>query len=61
MLGNLVRLCPFGVIFRANDSVFRAEHDPLLRTDYLLLKTRVLRVRKERAALKIVARYGKVR
>ena len=48
------------MIFSANDSVFRAEHDPLLRTAYFLSKTRVLRVRKERSTLKIVPRYMKV-
>ena len=45
VLGNWGRLCPFDVIFSANDSVFRAEHAPLHRTTYFLSKTRVLRVR----------------
>ena len=31
VLGNWGRLCPFDMIFSANDSVFRAEHDPLPR------------------------------
>ena len=47
-------MCPFDVMFSANDSVLRAEHDPLLRTAYFLSKTRVLRVRKERSTVKIV-------
>ena len=47
----------FGVFFSANDSVFRAEHDPLLRTAYFLSKTRVLRVRKKGSTLKLQARY----
>ena len=51
-------MCPFDVIFSANDSVFRAEHDPLLRTAYFLSKTRVLRVRKERSTLNLVPRYA---
>ena len=57
VLGNWGRSCPFDVIFRANGSVFRAGHDPLLRTAYFLSKTRVLRVRKERSTLKIVLRF----
>ena len=51
------RLCPFDVIFSANDSVFRAEHDPLLRTAYFVSKTRVPRVRKRRSTLNLEARY----
>ena len=50
-------MCPFDVIFSANDSVFRAEHDPLLRTAYFLSKTQVLRVRKRCSTLKVEARY----
>ena len=57
MLGNKGRLCPFDVIVSANASVFRAEHDPLLRTAYFLSKTRVLRVHKKGSTLKIQARY----
>ena len=57
MLGNWGRLCPFDVIFRANDSVFRAEHVPLLRIAYFMSKTLVLRVRKKGSTLKIQARY----
>ena len=57
MPGNWARLCPFDMIFSANGSVFRAEHDPLLRTAYFLSKTRVLRVRKKGSALKLQARY----
>ena len=53
VLGNWGRLCPFDVIFRANDSVFRAEHVPLLRIAYFMSKTLVLRVRKKGSALKI--------
>ena len=49
-------LCPFSLIFNANDSVFRAEHAPLLRRAYFLSKTRVLRVRKERSTLNLVPR-----
>ena len=37
-------MCPLDVIFSANDSVFRAEHAPLLRRASFLSKTRVLRV-----------------
>ena len=40
-------LCPFSLIFSTNDSVFRAEHAPLLRRAYFLSKTRDLRVRKK--------------
>ena len=47
VLGNWARLCPFDMIFSANDSVFRAEHAPLLRRAYFLSKTRDLRVRKK--------------
>ena len=54
MPGNWGRLYPFDVIFSANDSVFRAEHDPLPRIAYFLSKTRVLRVRKRCSTLKIV-------
>ena len=57
MPGNWGRLCPFDVIFSANDSVFRAEHDPLPRIAYFLTKTRVLRVRKRCSTLKMHARY----
>ena len=57
VLGNWCRLCPFDMIFSANGSVFRAEHDPLLRTTYFLSKTRVLRVRKRCSTLKLKARY----
>ena len=39
--------CPFSLIFSANDSVFRAEHAPLLRRAYFLSKTRDLRVCKK--------------
>ena len=39
VLGNWSRLCPFDVIFSANGSIFRAEHDPLLRRAYFLSKT----------------------
>ena len=56
VLGNWGRFCPFDVIFSANDSVFRAEHDPLLRTAYFLSNTRDLRVRKRCSTLKIEAR-----
>ena len=58
MLGNWGRLCPFDMIFSANGSVFRSEHDPLLRTAYFLSKMRVLRVRKKGSALKLQARYA---
>ena len=56
VLGNWGRLCPFDMIFSANGSVFRAEHDPLLRTSYFLSKTRVLRVRKRCSTLQLKAR-----
>ena len=56
VLGNWGRLCLFEVIFSANDSVFRAEHAPLLRTTYFLSKARYLRVRKEGSTLKLQAR-----
>ena len=56
VLGNWGRLCPFDMIFSANGSVFRAEHDPLLRTAYFLSKTRVLRVRKRCSTLNLEAR-----
>ena len=56
VLGNWGRLCPFDMIFSANGSVFRAEHDPPLRTAYFLSKTRVLRVRKRCSTLKIEGR-----
>ena len=39
--------CPFSLIFSANDSIFRAEHAPLLRRAYFLSKTPDLRVRKK--------------
>ena len=38
---------PFSLFFSANDTVFRAEHAPLLRRAYFLSKTRGLRVRKK--------------
>ena len=56
MLGNSGRLYPFDMIFSANASVFRVEHDPVLETAYFLSKTRVLRVRKKRSSLKLQAR-----
>ena len=59
VLGNWGRLCPFDVIFSANDSVFRAEHDPLLRTAYFLSKARDPRVPKRCSTLKIQARYAR--
>ena len=56
VLGNWGRLCPFDMIFSANDSVFRAEHAPLLRTAYFLSKTRDLRVRKRCSTLNLEAK-----
>ena len=52
-------LCSFSLIFSTNDSVFRAEHAPLLRRAYFLSKTQDLRVRGEVKKVKSKAEPSK--